>query len=246
MRLLLVNSNMSDFVTDKAATAARAVAAPGTEIRAVTGTFGAHIISSRSENAIAQHSTMALVAEHAGDCDGVLIAVSYDTGAAAAREFLPIPVLGMTEAALHVAALVGRRVGMIIFGKSVLGLYRDVVAATGLGGCVAAWRALESPAPYAPGDQSEVDQMVVAAAADLVETDTVEAIVLAGTVMAGVPARLQDRIAVPMFDGITTGVPLLEALVRMRPAKPRTGSFVVPVGRKTAGLSPSLEKKLKG
>jgi allantoin racemase len=246
MRLLLVNSNTSEFVTGKVAEAARAVAAQGTEIRAVTGTFGARIIGSRSENAIAMHSTMALVAEHAGDCDGVLIAVSYDTAVEAARELLPIPVLGMTEAALHVAVLAGRRVGVIVFGKRVLGLYRDTIAATGLGGCVAGWRALESAAPYAPGDQSEADRMIVEAAADLVAADGIEAIVLTGAVMAGVPRRLQSQVEVPMFDGITTGVPLLEALVRMKPARPRTGSYAPVGGRDSVGLSPTLAGKLKG
>ncbi len=246
MRLLVVNSNTSEFVTGRVAEAARAVAASGTEIRAVTGEFGARVIASRSENAIAGHAMMALVAEHAPGCDGVLIAVSYDTAVDAVREFLPVPVLGMTEAALHVATLVGRRVGIIVFGKRVLGLYRDVVAASGLGNCVAAWRALESAKPYAPGDQSEVDEMIVATAADLVERDTVEAIVLTGAVMAGVPARLQSRIAVPIFDGITTGVPLLEALVRMKPAKPRTGSYEAPSARESIGLSPSLATRLKG
>lgn len=246
MRLLLVNSNTSEFVTGKVAAAAREAAAPGTEIRAVTGTFGARIIASRAENAVAEHSTMVLVAEHAGDCDGVLVAVSYDTGVRAARELLPVPVLGMTEAALHVAAMAGGRIGVIVFGRKVLGLYRDVVAATGMGGLVAGWRALESVAPYAPGDQSEVEEMIVAACADLVAEDGAEAIVLTGAVMAGVPERLRGRVDVPVFDGITSGVSLLEAMVRIRPVKPVTGSFAAPTGRETVGLSAALAARLKG
>ncbi|MCB1719144.1 MAG: Asp/Glu racemase, partial [Candidatus Competibacteraceae bacterium] len=69
MRILLVNSNTSDFVTDKVCQEARRAASPGTEIVPVTGTFGARVIGTRSENAIAQHATLALVAEHAADCD---------------------------------------------------------------------------------------------------------------------------------------------------------------------------------
>ena len=88
--------------------------------------------------------------------------------------------------------------------------------------------------------------MIVEAANDLVERDHVEAIVLTGAVMAGVPERLQDRIPVPMFDGVTTGVPLLEALVRIRPAKPRAGSYALPTGRDTVGLSPALAARFKG
>ncbi len=246
MKLLLVNANTSDFVTDKVRAAAAAAASPGTEIRAVTGTFGARVIATRAENAIAAHATLALAAEHAPGCDGMLVAVSYDTAVRAARELLDIPVLGMTEAALHVASLVGGRVGMVVFGRRTLGLYRDAVAESGLGACVAGWRALESAAPFAPGNQDEADRMVVAACADLVERDMAEAIVLTGAVMAGVPARLQPQIDVPVFDGITAGVPLLEALVRIRPAKPRAGSFAPPSGRETVGLAGPLAARLRG
>src|SRR5512137_1045322 len=98
MRILVVNANTSAIVTEKVAVEARASASPGTEIVAVTGTFGARVIGSRSEHAIGEHSTIALVACHGADCDAVVIAVSYDTGLRGARELLPIPVVGMTEA----------------------------------------------------------------------------------------------------------------------------------------------------
>ena len=88
MRILLVNSNTSDVVTEKVAAAARATASSGTEIVPVTGTFGARVIGTRSEHAIAEHSTIALVARHAAGCDAVVIAVSYDTGSRGARELL--------------------------------------------------------------------------------------------------------------------------------------------------------------
>ena len=75
MRLLLVNSNTSDFVTAKVAAAARAVAQPSTQIVPVTGTFGARVIATRTELAIAAHATIELLAEHARYGDAVLIAV---------------------------------------------------------------------------------------------------------------------------------------------------------------------------
>ena len=91
---LLVNANTSQLVTDKVTAQARASASPGTEIVAVTGVFGARIIGSRAEHAIGEHSTLALVSQHAKDCAAVVVAVSYDTGLRAARELLPIPVVG--------------------------------------------------------------------------------------------------------------------------------------------------------
>lgn len=245
MRLLLINPNTSEFVTSKVAAAAQGFASPGTEIVAVMGTFGARVVVSRTENAIAEHSAVALAAENAKGCHGVLMAISYDTGTRAVREMLDVPVIGMTEAALHTACLLGGRIGVIVFGCRVLGLYRDMVDATGLSGRIGGWRVLESTKPYAPGDQSEVEEMIVAACADLVARDGAEAIVLTGAVMAGVAARLQPRIDVPILDGIAAGVPLLEALVRSAPAKARVGSYSRPLGRESIGLAQSLADRLK-
>jgi allantoin racemase len=64
--------------------------------------------------------------------------------------------------------------------------------------------------------------------------------------MAGVPAKIQSRVPVPLFDGITTGVPMLEALVRVKPAKARIGSYSAPTGRESVGLDAALAARLKG
>src|SRR6476661_5639380 len=113
MKLLLVNANTNTFVTDTVAAAARRCASPGTEILAVTSSFGARIIESRAENAIGTYATLALVAEHSEGCDATIVAVSYDTGLAGARELSSIPVIGMTEAPLLTACMLGGRIGIV-------------------------------------------------------------------------------------------------------------------------------------
>ncbi len=168
MRLLLANSNTSDFVTSRVAAAARAAASPGTEIVAVTGRFGARVIGTRTELAVAEHATVELLAEHAAGCDAAIIAVSYDVALPAAREMLAIPVVGITEAALLTACMLGGRIGVVLFGARVLPLYQELIARYGLADRVAGWRVVDSAAPYADGDQSEADALTVAAANDLV------------------------------------------------------------------------------
>lgn len=240
MRLLLLNANTSDFVTAKVGAAAREAASPGTEIVPVTGDFGARIIATRTELAIAGHTTVDLLARHAPGCDAVVIAVSYDVALQAAREMLDMPVVGITEAALLTACMLGGRIGVIVWGRRVLPVYQELVAGYGLASRVAGWRALESSAPYAAGDQSAADALAVEAATDLIERDGAEVIVLTGAVMAGVPQRLQPRIAVPVLDGVNCAVRQAELLARLKPAKPRTGSYAAPGPRDTQGLSPAL------
>jgi allantoin racemase len=240
MRILVVNSNTSAIVTEKVTVEANAAAAPATRIIAVTGTFGARVIGTRAEHAIAEHSTIALVAQHAAGCDAAVIAVSYDTGLRGARELLSIPIVGMTEAGLLTACMLGGRIGVVTFGRRVLPLYQELAAAYGLAQRIAGWRVLESAAAYTRGAHPELDAEIVAAALDLVERDLAETIVLTGAVMAGVPRRLQPAIPVPVIDCIAAGVRQAELLAHMRLPKPRAGSYAPPEGRELVAVDPAI------
>lgn len=236
MRLLVVNANTSDIVTEKVAAQARASASPGTEIVAVTGTFGARVIGTRAEHAIGEHSAVALVSRHAPGCDAVVIAVSYDTGLRAARELLPVPVVGMTEAGLLTACMLGGRIGVVSFGRRVRPLYDELVLSYGLSARIAGWRTLESTAAYQRGAHDELDRELVATARDLVERDGAETVLLTGAVMAGVPARLQSQVPVPLIDGLDCAVRQAELLARLGKPKPSAGSYAAPGGRELVAV----------
>ncbi len=240
MRILVVNANTSQIVTEKVAAQARASASPDTEIVAVTGTFGANVIGSRAEHAIGEHSTVALVAQHAPGCDAVVIAVSYDTGLRAARELLAVPVVGMTEAGLLTACMLGGRIGVITFGRRVLPLYHELVAAYGLAARIAGWRVLESTAAYQRGAHDVLDREIVAAARDLIERDGAETVVLTGAVMAGVPARLQPDVPVPLIDCMACAVRQAELLVHLGHPKPSAGSYAPPTDRELVEVDPAI------
>lgn len=242
MRILVVNANTSTIVTDKVAAEATRAAGPDTTIVPVTGTFGARIIGTRAEHAIAEHSAIALVARHAGDCDAALIAVSYDTGLRGARELLPIPVVGMTEAGLLTACMLGGRIGVVTFGRRVLPLYQELVASYGLASRIAGWRVLESNAAYGRGAHPELDAEIATAARDVVERDGAETVILTGAVMAGVPRRLQAEVPVPLIDCIAAGVRQAELLARMRLPKPQAGSYAAPLGRELVAVDSDVAR----
>ena len=242
MRILVLNSNTSEVVTGKLAPVARAAASPGTEIVAVTGTSGPRVIGTRAENALAEASTLALIARHGQDCDAAMIAVSYDTGLRAARELFPIPVVGMTEAGLLTACMLGGRIGIVTFGRRVLPLYQELIAGYGLLGRIAAWRVMESTAAYKAGAHPELDRELVAAANDLVEKDYAEVIIITGAVMAGVPARLQPQVPVPIVDCVVAGVRQAELLASLRFPKPKAGSYAYPAGREVLDADPAVAK----
>ena len=240
MRILVLNANTTPFVTETCAAEARRVASPGTEIVPATGDFGAAIIGTRTEHAIAEHAAVVLAARHAPGCDAVIIAVSYDTALKPMREMLDVPVVGMTEAALQAACMVGGQIGLIGFGRRFRAMYRELVDGYGLGNRIAGWRISDNTTPYSPGDYTALDNELVAAAHDLIEKDGAESIVLLGAVMAGVARRIEDRVPVPVLDGMRAAIPLAEALVRIGVRKPTVGSYSFPSARQTRAIDPAL------
>ena len=246
MKLLVVNANTTPFVTDRVAAEARQAASPGTEIKAVTGEFGAKIIGTRAENAIAAHAMLDLMARHAEGCDAALIAVSYDTALDASRQLLTIPVVGMTEAALLTACMLGGQIGIVTLGRPGLPMYQELAARIGLASRVAAWGVIESQAAFRPGDTAELDRHIVAEANRLVAEAGAETVILAGAVMAGVPRRLQAQVPVPLIDGISCGVRQAELLARLNLPKPTTGSYARPQGRDVVNVSEALRRAFDG
>lgn len=239
MRILLANSNTSAEVTAMMLEEARRAASPGTEIVGANAAFGARIVGTRAENAISAHALVDMMAEHAGNADAVLIGMSFDTGLWAAREIVDVPVLGMTEAAVLVACTLAPRFGIVVLGLRSVEIYREVVAGYGLTSRLAAIDGLPATPQDLLADPEGVERAVLASVERLATTGA-EAVVLAGAVMAGMPRRLQERSSVPLVDGISSGVTLAEALSRLRPARPRSGSLAPIPPRESVGLGPAL------
>lgn len=234
MKLLLVNGNRTQAVTDTVLAEARRVAAPATALLAVTATFGIDIVFSHAGDVIAAHAVLDSLARHHHGCDAAILAISFDSGLAAARELLPIPVFGITESALLAACKLGERIGIITFGKRSLALYHDVFARYGVIQRGAAIRTIDitSTAEYLAAEK--LDARIVAEANSLA-AEGADAVVICGAAMAGVARRLSDAVSVPLVDGVASAVTQAEALVGagFRPVPPLQPAI-------TMGLSPEL------
>ncbi len=243
MRLLLANANTTEAITQLCAKAARQVAAPGTEIVPATPRFGPAVISSRVEDAIAAHGVLDLLASHAGQVDAVVLAVSLDTALEAARQLMPCPVVGMTEAACFTACLTGGRFGLVTVGG--VESYRDRIAKHGLNERLAGLRGVAASAQDAVRDPEGVAALLLPEIVALAAAGA-DSVILGGAAMAGMAAWLQPRAPVPLLDGIACGVKLAEALVGLRLPKPGTGSFAALQGRESLGLAGPLAALLRG
>lgn len=240
MRLLLLNPNMTEAVTERLATVARAIAAPSTEILPVTAPRGFPYISSRAEAQVAGALVLEMLAERAGTFDAAIVAAFGDPGLFPARELFDFPVVGMSEAAMLTACMLGRRFSIVTFSLNLEPWYRECVIANGLEGRLASIRCAGGAFTSIADVQHEKEAALVELCRLAIEQDGADVIILAGAPLAGLAARVRDKVAVPLVDQIAAATLQAETLVVLDPLPPRAGSFRRPPAKPSVGLAPAL------
>ncbi|OWJ68873.1 aspartate/glutamate racemase family protein [Inquilinus limosus] len=236
MEILVVNPNTTAGMTAKIAAAAAAVAAPGTRVTAVNPETGPASIEGWVDGALAVPALLREIAR--GEARGVaghVIACFDDTGLDAARSLAAVPVVGIGEAAFHVASLLAGRFAVV----TTLGRSIPVIEANlqryGLASRCARVRAAEIPVLELERPGSEAEARISAEIAAALEGDRAEAIVLGCAGMADLATRLSARHGVPVVDGVAAAVTLVEALARLGLRTAKTGGYASPRPKPYAG-----------
>lgn len=249
MRLLLLNANTTAAMTDRMVAVAADVAGQGVTVIGATAGFGAAYISTRAASAIAGHAALDLLATHVGRdnpgrYDAVLLACFGDPGLFALKELSPIPVLGMAEASLALAAQLGTRVAIITGGTRWPAMLREFALLTGHAERVVAIRATPLTGAEIAADPAAAADQLAALARACVDADGAEAVIFGGAGLVGIPATLQPRLDVPLLDSLACLVQAGIAAARLGAAKPARGSFAAPPRTPSVGLSATLTAAL--
>ena len=236
MNLLLVNPNTSTAMTAAIAAAARAVAAPGTQILARQPSFGPASIEGHFDDAFGAAGVAEQVRLAADESiDAVVIACFGDPGLDAAREATGAPVLGIAEAAFHAASMLATGFSVVttmtrtcVIAERLVQRYGFERSCRGIHGTDIPVLALEAL------DPATLDQ-IEAAARQALSQDRSEAIVLGCAGMAALTAELQRRLGVPVIDGVAVAVKFAEALATLGLRTPKTGDYAAPLSKPWVG-----------
>jgi allantoin racemase len=234
MRILLVNPNTTNTMTEKAAIAARAVAASGTDIIATTSRMGPVSIEGHYDGALAIPGLLSELKEKAGGYDAAIIACFDDTGLDAARSFADVPVLGLCESAVATAGFLAQRFTVVTTLERSRVLIDNLVRRYGMGGRARVRASdipvleLENPASGAIGKlRAEIERALA--------EDGAEAIVLGCAGMTDLARELQDIYGVPVVDGVAAAVKQAEALVSLGLSTSKRGSYASPLAKPFTG-----------
>jgi len=237
MRIKLINPNTTVSMTETMTACARAVAAPGTELIGVSAAMGPASIESHYDEALAVPGLLQEVArgEEEG-CDAYIIACFGDPGLSAARELARGPVIGIAEAAMHMASLIAPSFSVVTTLARTSGMAWHLAERYGMQrfcrnvrACDIAVLELEHPA-------SQARQRITDECRRALAEDGAEAIVLGCAGMAELCAAISRDIGAPVIDGVSAAVKLAESLVALGLATAKRGELALPLPKTYHGL----------
>jgi allantoin racemase len=244
LRILILNPNTTEAVTSLMLEAGQAVAAAETELVPMTAPRGFPYISTRAEAQIGGAVALEMLAEVHRSVDGAIMAAFGDPGLLGARELFDIPVVGVSEAAMLTACMVGQRFVIVTFATALGGWYRDCVETHGLMGRCAGIFALDSAFRSIADVQNDNLDALVALANTTVEAMHADVMIFAGAPLSGLANKVRQRLPVPIIDPIAAAVKQVEALIALGPRKASAGSFQRPAAKTSIGIPGPLARRI--
>ncbi|MEU6133152.1 aspartate/glutamate racemase family protein [Saccharopolyspora sp. NPDC047091] len=235
MRIVVANVNTTEAVTEVIRAQATAIAAPGTEILAVTPRFGPPSVEGNFESYLAAVAVMDRVRAVPDPFDAVVLAGFGEHGKEGLAELFDVPVVDITEAAAHTASLLGRRFSVVTSLARTTGQIADRLALTGLSSRCASVRATGMAVLELEADPERARDRLAAEAVRAVREDGAEVICLGCAGMAGLAEQVRDAAGVPVVDGVPAAVGLAELLVRQRLSTSKVGGWASPLPKEITG-----------
>ena len=236
MHITVINPNTTRAMTDMIGSCARGVAGPGTRISAVNPSMGPASIESHYDEALSVPGLLQKIAEgeRAGS-DGYVIACFGDPGLDAARELAGGPVVGIAEAAMHAATLLGRSFSVVTSLSRTVGRAQDLVRHYGFADrCVGVY-ACDIPVLALDDPSTKAAQVIIEMCRQTVERDDADSIVLGCAGMAELCSYISSEVGVPVIDGVGVATKLVESLVTLGYSTSRRDEFARPLPKAYSG-----------
>jgi len=235
MRVLVVNVNTTNAMTDSIAAQARAVAAPGTEIVGLTPRIGAESCEGNFESYLAAIAVMDTVVSYHEQFDAIVQAGYGEHGREGLQELLEVPVVDITEAAASTAMFLGHKYSVVTTLDRTVPLIEDRLKTAGLDARCASVRASGLAVLELEEEPARAVAAIIDQAERAVKDDKAEVIVLGCGGMAGLDEQIRSRLGVPVVDGVAAAVTIAESLVRMGLSTSKTRTYAPPRPKQVIG-----------
>lgn len=246
MRILVINPNTTQAMTDDIGRMARKYARPDTEIVAISPPYGPRSIEGHFEDYIAAAATVEEVAKNRDAYDAFIIACYGDPGLYACREVTDKPVIGIAEASIRMSAFVAHNYSIISVLPRVKPLLLDLVRAVGMESRCASVRCTNLTVLEIEENPERAVVELIEESKKAVAEDGAESILLGCAGMGPLDERIQAAVGVPVLDGTVCAVKVAEGLYDYKKFTSKLAAFAWPEPKEMVACSVILQEAAKG
>jgi allantoin racemase len=209
MKILLINPNSDQAMTGAIQRTAEAFAQGEYEVRCVTTPHAPKFIETYEDASKAAPGMILLVREHEKEYDAFIVACHCDPNLDTMKEITTKPVVGIGEASMKMASMLGHRFSVLSTMKHSIPNKEAVVRKYHLQEVLASVRAPE-------GDTTDMsnEEKYLAAAELALKKDMAEVLVLGCAGMTGLDKKIQQKLGVPVLDGVICALIFATGMVR--------------------------------
>ena len=233
-KICIINPNTTKSMTHKIDITAKKFASVDTEIVSVEPNVGPESIEGFYVEAFCIPGLVEEIEKHS-DADSYIIACFDDTGLEVVRSITEKPVIGIGEAAYHIATMVAgnftvittlsRSIRPLTHNLKKYGLFENCVKVT----------AIEVPVLDLENISKENLDKLDKGIQDTKKNDNAEAIILGCAGMADLAKNLETKHKLPVIEGVSSAVVLAESLVNLKIKTSKIGSYALPRNKEYMG-----------
>ncbi|MFF7488011.1 aspartate/glutamate racemase family protein [Streptomyces luteogriseus] len=231
MRIVVTNCNTTQEMTEEIVRGARAAAGPGTTVSGLTPAWGPASAEGWLDSYLSAAAVLDTLRTYDGPpYDAVVMAGFGEHGREGVRELVDAPVVDITEAAAHLACLLGRRYGVVTTLERSRGQIEDSLETAGVArNCAAIVGTGLNVLDL--GDEERTETAFLAAAERACAAGA-EVLVLGCAGMTGLQRVVGEKLGLPVVDGVAAAVKLAESLVALGLTTSRTGTYAEPLPKR--------------
>ena len=238
IRILVINGNTMEAMSDGIDREARDAASPGVEAVTVTPETGPMTIECFYDDYLAIPGILKEILKHEDDFDAFVIACWGDPGIEAAREITAKPVVGIAEASMYVCNMIAAKWAVATVLHRIKDFINKAVIKTGFSigpaeRCIGVFTTdltvadTEHLRDAACNTLEDAGRKAIAMGA--------EAIALGCAGMAGLDVDLERRLGIPVVDSVRASVQMAESLVRLGKCTSKINTYKPPEAKTFKG-----------
>lgn len=243
MKILFINPNTSQEFTSRIQSIVNKYAFPSTQVVAKNPASGPRTIESVYDELLSSAGTMELLISELDNFDGFAIACYSDHPTIyAAREIMDKPVLGIAEASMYIACMIGYKFSVVTTNDEWQPLLWDAVKHYGLRERCASVRTTGMSVLSLEESEDQTYELILEEARKAVAEDGAEVICLGCAGMAGMDKAMEKDLGIPVVDGVVASLKLLEGVIGYGVRTSKRRAYANPVRKDLVNLLPIFEK----